>query len=307
MTKTAFLFPGQASQYVGMGKALAETFPEARAVFEEADDSLGFSISGLCFAGPEADLTLTANTQPAILTVSVAVYRVLAAQGLKPDFVAGHSLGEYSALVAAGVLSLQEAVVAVRRRGTYMQEAVPPGQGAMAAVLKADLETVTAVCAEAAQGQVCSPANLNSPGQIVIAGQAEAVNRALPLFKARGARAMLLPVSAPFHCELMKPAEVRLAADLQNLTFHDAVFPVVANVNAQIVRTGAHIRENLIAQVCSPVRWTDSIRALAQAGVTTCIEVGPKTVLCGLVRQIDAQLKTYNVESPETLAALPQD
>ncbi|HNC44794.1 MAG TPA: ACP S-malonyltransferase, partial [Acidobacteriota bacterium] len=285
MGSIAFLFPGQASQYAGMGKALAEAFSEARTVFEEADASLGFSISQLCFEGPEADLALTANTQPAILTVSVAAYRVLASQGLTPAFVAGHSLGEYSALVAAGTLSLTDAVVAVRRRGTYMQEAVPPGVGAMAAVLKADLATIEAICAEAAQDQVCSPANMNSPAQIVIAGHAEAVTRAAALLKAKGARAVMLPVSAPFHCALMKPAEERLAVDLNQLDFADPAFPVVANVSADLERTGAEARANLIAQVCSPVRWVGSIQKLVAEGVTTFVEVGPKTVLSGLVRQ----------------------
>lgn len=304
MGSIAFLFPGQASQYAGMGKALTEAFSEARTVFEEADASLGFSISQLCFEGPEADLALTANTQPAILTVSVAAYRVLASQGLTPAFVAGHSLGEYSALVAAGTLSLKDAVVAVRRRGTYMQEAVPPGVGAMAAVLKADLATIEAVCAEAAQDQVCSPANMNSPAQIVIAGHAEAVTRAAALLKAKGARAVMLPVSAPFHCALMKPAEERLAVDLTQLDFADPAFPVVANVNADLERTGAEARANLIAQVCSPVRWVGSIQKLVAEGVTTFVEVGPKTVLSGLVRQINNQVKVLNFEQPDQLEAI---
>ena len=287
-----------------MGKALAEAFSEARTVFEEADASLGFSISQLCFEGPEADLALTANTQPAILTVSVAAYRVLASQGLTPAFVAGHSLGEYSALVAAGTLSLTDAVVAVRRRGTYMQEAVPPGVGAMAAVLKADLATIEAICAEAAQDQVCSPANMNSPAQIVIAGHAEAVTRAAALLKAKGARAVMLPVSAPFHCALMKPAEERLAVDLNQLDFADPAFPVVANVSADLERTGAEARANLIAQVCSPVRWVGSIQKLVAEGVTTFVEVGPKTVLSGLVRQINNQVKVLNFEQPDQLEAI---
>ncbi|HNB70857.1 MAG TPA: ACP S-malonyltransferase [Acidobacteriota bacterium] len=304
MGSIAFLFPGQASQYAGMGKALAEAFSEARTVFEEADASLGFSISQLCFEGPEADLALTANTQPAILTVSVAAYRVLASQGLTPAFVAGHSLGEYSALVAAGTLSLTDAVVAVRRRGTYMQEAVPPGVGAMAAVLKADLATIEAICAEAAQDQVCSPANMNSPAQIVIAGHAEAVTRAAALLKAKGARAVMLPVSAPFHCALMKPAEERLAVDLNQLDFADPAFPVVANVSADLERTGAEARANLIAQVCSPVRWVGSIQKLVAEGVTTFVEVGPKTVLSGLVRQINNQVKVLNFEQPDQLEAI---
>lgn len=304
MGSIAFLFPGQASQYAGMGKTLAEGFSEARTVFEEADASLGFSISQLCFEGPEADLALTANTQPAILTVSVAAYRVLASQGLTPAFVAGHSLGEYSALVAAGTLSLNDAVVAVRRRGTYMQEAVPPGVGAMAAVLKADLATIEAVCAEAAQDQVCSPANMNSPAQIVIAGHAEAVTRAAALLKAKGARAVMLPVSAPFHCALMKPAEERLAVDLNQLDFADPAFPVVANVTADLEQTGAEARANLIAQVCSPVRWVGSIQKLVAEGVTTFVEVGPKTVLSGLVRQINNQVKVLNFEQPDQLEAI---
>ena len=256
----AFVFPGQGSQQVGMGKALAEAFPEAGAVFREADEALGFPLSKLCFEGPESELQLTAITQPAILTTSVAAWRVLAARGLRPAWVAGHSLGEYSALVAAGTLPLAEAVVAVRRRGQYMQEAVPVGQGAMAAILALDLPGVEKACAEAAQGEVVSPANINSPGQVVIAGHAAAVDRAMEACKAAGARrAVRLPVSAPFHCALMRPAQARLAADLAALSFRDLEVPLVNNVDARVVRTGNEARDGLVRQVSASVLWQPSV------------------------------------------------
>jgi len=300
----AFVFPGQGSQQVGMGKALAEAFPEAGAVFREADEALGFPLSKLCFEGPESELQLTAITQPAILTTSVAAWRVLAARGLRPAWVAGHSLGEYSALVAAGTLSLAEAVVAVRRRGQYMQEAVPVGQGAMAAILALDLPAVEKACAEAAQGEVVSPANINSPGQVVIAGHAAAVDRAMEACKAAGARrAVRLPVSAPFHCALMRPAQARLAGDLAALTFRDLEVPLVNNVDARVVRTGAEARDGLVRQVSASVLWQPSVERLVKEGVETFVEVGPGTVLTGLVRKIAKGARTFGVEDPSSLAA----
>jgi [acyl-carrier-protein] S-malonyltransferase len=303
----AYIFPGQGSQSPGMGRDLAENFPAARAVFEEADEALGFKLSELCFGGPAEALQLTENTQPAILTVSVAALRAMESEGFaaRPDFVAGHSLGEYSALVAAGALSLRDAVQTVRRRGRYMQEAVPVGEGAMAAVLGADLETVRAVCDEVRQGaEVCGPANVNSPGQIVIAGSAAAVERALPFLKERGAkRAIPLKVSAPFHCALMMPAQERLAADLEGVEFADLAVPLVTNVDARVVRAGAEARESLVRQVSQPVRWRESIELLAGHGVGTFVEVGPGKVLSGLVRQTAPESRGFNVEDAAGLRA----
>jgi [acyl-carrier-protein] S-malonyltransferase len=298
----AFLFPGQGSQRVGMGKALAAAFPESRAVFEAADRAVGFALSDLCWNGPEPDLQLTANTQPALLAASIATYQALHARGVTPDWVAGHSLGEYSALVAAETLGLGDAVAAVRRRGRYMQEAVPVGEGAMAAILGLDLPAVEAACAEAAQGNVVSPANINSPGQVVIAGHAAAVARAAELCKDRGAkRAVPLPVSAPFHCSLMKPAQVRMEADLQRLEFKDPVVPVVNNVDAAVVRGGAAARDGLVRQVSGAVRWQESVERLHREGVATFVEVGPGSVLSGLVRKILKGARVFNVEDPESL------
>jgi [acyl-carrier-protein] S-malonyltransferase len=291
MSKTAFIFPGQGSQFAGMGKTLAQTYPEAAQVFEEADRALGFPISQLCFEGPEEALKLTENTQPALLTVSVAARAVLRAKGISPDYVAGHSLGEYSALVAAGSLQFADAVRLVRKRGQYMQAAVPAGVGAMAALLKMPLEKLEGVLADAAQGEVVTPANLNSPDQIVIAGHAGAVNRAMELAKAAGAkRAILLPVSAPFHCPLMKPAQDKLKTDLDSTEFRDLDIPLVNNWQAHEIRTGAEAREGLFQQVPNPVLWTDSIRNLAAHGVTRFIEVGAGAVLTGLLRNIDPSL-----------------
>jgi [acyl-carrier-protein] S-malonyltransferase len=302
MSSIAFVFPGQASQYPGMGKELYENFPEARQAFEEADAALGFSISTLCFEGPEEKLKLTENTQPAILTVSVAAQRVLAARGIRARFVAGHSLGEYSALVAAGSLPLAEAVGIVRNRGQYMQEAVPVGEGAMAALLGLDSAEVEALCREAAQGDVLSAANLNSPAQIVIAGSTGAVNRAVALAPSRGAKkAILLPVSAPFHCALMKPAERRLEEDLNRVAFHDPEVPLVNNAEARLLTAGAEVRASLIRQVCSPVRWAETIRLLAEQQVRLFIEIGPGRVLSGLIRQVDKGLKLANVEDAKSL------
>ena len=300
----AFVFPGQGSQRVGMGRRLADAFPESRAVFEEADDALGFALSRLVFDGPAEELQLTANTQPAILAASIAALRPLVAEGTRPDWVAGHSLGEYSALVAAGSLSLADALRTVRRRGQYMQEAVPVGMGAMAAILGLDLARIEKACAEAAGDEVVSPANLNSPGQVVIAGHAAAVARAIEACRAAGARrAVLLPVSAPFHCALMRPAEDRLAADLAALEMRDAEVPLVNNVDARAVRRAAECRDGLVRQVSGAVRWQESVERLVEQGVSTFVEVGPGTVLSGLVRKIAPEVRVLSVEDPDTVGA----
>ena len=301
----AFIFPGQGSQHPGMGKDLAENFPAARQVFEEADTALGFALSQLCFEGPAEQLQLTENTQPAILTTSIAALRALEGEGFpKPDFVGGHSLGEYSALVAAGSLSLTDAVRTVRARGRYMQEAVPVGVGAMAAILGADLDLVRTVCAEAAQGQVCSAANINSPNQVVIAGDTAAIDRAIELLKERGARrALKLNVSAPFHCSLMQPAQERLAVELNGITFENLAMPIVTNVDARAIKLGTQARDSLVRQVSQPVRWLESVEFLISQGVQTLIEIGPGKVLSGLVRQIDRNLRCSNVEDKASLDA----
>jgi len=299
----AFIFPGQGSQNPGMGKDLADNFPAAKQVFEEADGALGFALSHLCFNGPAEELQLTENTQPAILATSIAALRAMQSQDFPmPNFVAGHSLGEYSALVAAKALALSEAVKIVRARGGYMQEAVPVGTGAMAAILGADLQTVKDACDEAAQGEVCSPANINSPAQIVIAGDAAAIDRAIPILRGRGAkRAIKLNVSAPFHCALMKPAQDRLAADLEQANFHDLTAPVVTNVDAKAVVTGKEARESLVRQVSQPVRWLESVEFLINQGVQTFVEIGPGKVLSGLVRQINREVRCVNVEDAASL------
>ncbi|HZR66047.1 MAG TPA: ACP S-malonyltransferase [Terriglobales bacterium] len=310
----AFLFPGQGSQAVGMGKDLAERFSVARQTFEEADEALGKKLSQLCFEGPEDQLRLTENTQPAILTVSVAAWRVLDEKGIKPSFVAGHSLGEYSAHVAAGTISFADAVRTVRNRGKYMQEAVPVGTGAMAAILGMNADAVSAICGDAAHGEVCEPANMNSPEQIVISGHAAAVERAVKLAEERGAkRAVMLPVSAPFHCSLMKPAQDRLAVDLKNLEFSQPGIPVVCNVYGKPVEDALSSRQALIGQVTGAVRWSESMQYLIGRGVQTFVEVGPGKVLFGLMRQIDRSKKCVNVEGEASLqktvdflAAVPQ-
>ena len=288
-----------------MGKNLAEQFPAARQVFEEADAALGFALSELCFNGPAEQLQLTENTQPAILTTSVAVLRAMEAEGFgKPDFVAGHSLGEYTALVCGGSLSLSDAVRIVRARGRYMQEAVPVGAGAMAAILGADLSTVVQACAESSDGQVCSPANINSQNQVVIAGDAAAIDRVVALLKERGAkRAIKLNVSAPFHCALMKPAQDRLAIDLLAIRFEDLQIPVVTNVDARAVTAGNEARDALVRQVSQTVRWLESVEFLIGHGVQSFIEIGPGKVLSGLVRQIDRRVSCVNVEDAASLRA----
>jgi [acyl-carrier-protein] S-malonyltransferase len=291
-----------------MGRDLADNFSVARAAFDEADRALGFSLSDLCFNGPDEDLQLTANTQPAILTASVAAFRVLSEQGVKPDFVAGHSLGEYAALVAAGALSLSDAARLVRRRGEAMQEAVPVGVGAMAAILGIDTEKVIEACVAAAQDQICAPANFNSPSQIVIAGHREAVERAVEECKARGAkRAMMLKVSAPFHSALMTPAREKMVGPLNATNFNDLSFPIVNNVDAMVVTGGAQARDALIRQIAAPVRWTDGVMNLFAEGVETFVEVGPGKVLIGLVKAIakDAgkEVKLFNVEDQVSLQA----
>jgi [acyl-carrier-protein] S-malonyltransferase len=301
-SKIAFIFPGQGAQYPGMGKALADRFPAAADTFREADAALGFPLSTLCFEGPAGDLQLTANTQPAILTASVAAYRLVEAEGIVPDFVAGHSLGEYSALVAAGAIRFSDAVVTVRRRGEYMQEAVPVGVGAMAAVLGLDAGKVAEVCDSVRDGQVVGPANFNSPAQTVIAGHREAVERAVPALKEAGAkRAIMLDVSAPFHSGLMKPAEERLAADLDALDFFDLGVPIVTNVDASAVTSGSDARDALRRQPSRPVRWSETVRFLLDSGVGTFVELGPGKVLLGLVRSIEKSATMLNVEDEASL------
>lgn len=294
----AFLFPGQGSQAAGMGKELAALYPVARHTFQEADDALGFAISQLCFEGPDDQLKLTENTQPAILTMSTAVARVLQEKGIVPQFAAGHSLGEYSAHVTAGTLSFVEAVRTVRDRGRYMQQAVPAGEGGMAAILGLPLDQLQQVCADAAQGEVVSPANINSPDQIVISGNQKAVERAAELAKERGAkRALMLVVSAPFHCALMQPAQDRLVKDLQALHFKNPELPVVANIDARFKTSGEDSRQALVRQVTGAVQWAQSMQTLIEQGVKTFVEVGPGKVLTGLMRQIDRSQSCVNAEN----------
>jgi [acyl-carrier-protein] S-malonyltransferase len=302
MSKLAFLFPGQASQYPGMGRNLAESFSESKAVFDEADAALGFSISKLCFEGSEEALKQTENTQPSILTVSVAAYRILEKRGIVPDYVAGHSLGEYSGLVAAGALDFATGVKLVRKRGQYMQEAVPAGEGAMAAIMGLSPADVTEICKKAANGDVVSPANLNSPEQIVISGGAAAVKRAVEIASQSGAkRAVILPVSAPFHCSLMAPAQKRLEPELRAAAFGALRFPLVTNVDAEAITSGEEARDALVRQVTMPVRWLDSVHEMIESGVTIFVEVGPGRVLFGLLRQIDRSVRCFNVEDAASL------
>lgn len=305
MSKTAFIFPGQGSQKPGMGADLAAAFPEAREVFEAADEALGFSISELCFEGSEDDLKLTANTQPAILTMSSAIMAVIRARSdRRPELVAGHSLGEYSAVVAAGGLGAAEAASIVNKRGRFMQEAVPAGQGGMAALIGPSIEEVRAICEDAAQGEVLSPANLNAPGQIVIAGAAGAIERAIEVAKGRGVRrALPLPVSAPFHCALMKPAEERLRPVLESAKLEALEIPLVNNVDAKAVSSVEDVRDGLVRQVVAPVRWIDVVETMIGSGVTRFVEVGPGAVLAGLVKRIDRNVETTSVGDVETLEA----
>jgi [acyl-carrier-protein] S-malonyltransferase len=304
-TMIAFIFPGQGSQRVGMGQALAAAHPIVRDTFDEADAVVGEPLSRLCFDGPEDRLLLTENTQPAILATSIAMYRLLASRGWEPDFYAGHSLGEYSAHVAAGTLSFADALVVVRHRGRYMQEAVPVGAGAMAAILGLDADEVARACEDAAHGEVVSPANLNAPGQVVIAGTRAAVERAGVAAKTRGAKRVIpLAVSAPFHCALMKPAELRLAPELRALAVETPRRPIVANVDAELKRDGAAAIEALVRQVSGAVRWEAVVRRLASEGVRTYVEVGPGTVLTGLVRKIDRDARAVSVEDEQHLPAV---
>jgi [acyl-carrier-protein] S-malonyltransferase len=301
-TAIALIFPGQGSQVVGMGKDLAEKYAAARHTFQEADEVLGYKLSQLCFEGPEEQLRLTEITQPAILTVSVAALRVLETRIRRPCFVAGHSLGEYSAHVASGTFRFADAVRTVRNRGHYMQAAVPIGVGAMAAIVGMDLDKVTAVCQDAAQGEVCSPANINSPEQIVISGNTGAIERAAKLADERGAkRAKLLPVSAPFHCSLMKPAQDRLEVDLEKLEMHKPVYPIAGNVDANLVCDEPRALDTLVRQVTGSVKWEQCMRLLISQGTNTFLEVGPGKVLCGLMRQIDRSKTALNVSDDASL------
>lgn len=306
MTKVAFVFPGQGSQYPGMGKEFADNFPVARQIFEEANDALGFKLSTICFSGSDEELRLTANTQPAILAASIAVLRVMEQEtGLKADYLAGHSLGEYSALVCSGALSFADAIRTVRARGTFMQEAVPVGTGSMAAMLSIEPDVLEGVCREASEGEIVSPANFNSPGQIVIAGSSAAVGRAIEIAKGRGFRkAMLLQVSAPFHCALMKPAADRLSIVLNSVSVNDMFLPVVANANAEPNQDKEQVKALLITQVCAPVLWEQSVNAMTCLGVTRFVEIGPGKVLSGLVKRITKEVSIANVEDLASLKLL---
>jgi [acyl-carrier-protein] S-malonyltransferase len=302
---TAFVFPGQGSQYAGMGKDVFEAYPVARRVFEEIDDALGFSISQLCFEGPEDQLKLTENTQPAILAVSAAIHAVLEDMGtIRRDLVAGHSLGEYSAIVSVGGLTASEAAVIVRQRGRFMQEAVPVGTGAMAALIGPTADEARIICEEVAQGEIVSVANVNAPGQIVIAGTKAGVDRAIEVAKARGVRrALVLPVSAPFHSELMKPAEERLKPVLDDAHFKDLWVSLVSNVDASPIGTATAVRNALVRQVVSPVRWVESVQKMVSMGVRHFVEIGPGSVLTGLIKRIDPTVELLNVSNVASIEA----
>lgn len=303
MNKLAFVFPGQGAQKVGMGKDFYDKYDVAKKLFKEADEALGYSIMNMCFEGPEEDLRLTANTQPAILTMSVIANEILKENGIQPDVAGGHSLGEYSALVAAGVLDFQDAVVLVHKRGAFMQEAVPVGQGGMAAIIGLEDQVIIDACAKATDeaGEV-QAVNFNCPGQTVIAGTTKGVEKAVELLQAAGAKkAVILPVSAPFHSTLMKPAAEKLAAELDKVQIHDAAFPVVANVNGKLQTSAEEIKQNLVAQAASPVKWIDCVKTMQEFGADTFVEAGPGKTLCGFNRRIDRQIKSLNVEDVESL------
>ncbi len=303
MNKLAFVFPGQGAQKVGMGKDFYDQYDVAKKLFKEADEALGYSIMNMCFEGPEEDLRLTANTQPAILTMSVIANEILKENGVQPDVAGGHSLGEYSALVAAGVLDFQDAVVLVHKRGAFMQEAVPVGQGGMAAIIGLEDQVIIDACAKAAgeAGEV-QAVNFNCPGQTVIAGSTKGVEKAVELLQAAGAKkAVILPVSAPFHSTLMKPAAEKLAAELDKVQLHDAAFPVVANVNGKLQTSAEEIKKNLVAQAASPVKWIDCVKTMQEFGADTFVEAGPGKTLCGFNRRIDRQIHSLNVEDVESL------
>jgi len=302
MKPTAFIFPGQGSQYVGMGKELFESFAVSKQVFEEADDALHFSLSTLCFRGPEETLKLTENTQPAVLTMSIAAFKALQSEkGIIPQFTAGHSLGEYTALVVSGALTFSEAVKIVRLRGKFMQEAVPVGEGAMAAILGMERDQIEKICDEASSGEVLTPANFNCPGQIVIAGHTKAVERAIERVKREGKQAILLPVSAPFHSPLMKPAGERLEKVLEGMSVNDLKIPVVTNVEAEVNASKDRIKGLLVAQVSSPVRWEESMGKIIEKGIEQVLEIGPGRVLSGLMKRIDRRIETKHLEDIQTL------
>jgi len=302
MKPTAFIFPGQGSQYVGMGKELFENFAVSKQVFEEADDALHLSLSTLCFRGPEETLKLTEYTQPAVLTTSIAAFKALQSErGMIPQFTAGHSLGEYTALVVSGALTFSEAVKIVRLRGKFMQEAVPVGEGAMAAILNMERDQIEKICDEASTGEVLTPANFNCPGQIVIAGHTKAVERAIERVKQEGKKAILLPVSAPFHSPLMKPAGERLEKVLEGISVNDLKIPVVTNVEAEVNASKDMIKGLLVAQVSSPVRWEESMRKIIEKGIEQVLEIGPGKVLSGLMKRIDHRIETKNLEDVQTL------
>ncbi len=302
--KIAFVFPGQGSQHVGMGKDfLSDHLPQVKTLFQEGSEAIGLDLKKLCFEGPEEELTLTANAQPAILLVSLAALEALKSQGIEPNFVAGHSLGEYSALVAAGALRFTDAIRTVRNRGVFMQEAVPPGEGLMAAILGLSREAVQAICQEAARSGVVEMANLNAPGQVVVAGEVKAVETAVSLAQTKGARVKLLQVSAPFHCSLMQSAAEKLAQFLQGIPIEDLKLPLIANVDAEFITTAEEVRDALIRQVTRPVLWEDSVRRLVQEGVRVFVEVGPGRVLSGLIRRIERGVAVYNVEDGASLQA----